>query len=116
MSKNKKGFTLIELLVVTAIIGILSAIGLVALNGAREKSRDSKRQSDLDQIRAALVLYHDDNSDAYYDAGGAAIRINGGANPGFTAAMGQYLPNIPERPSDTGATDNDYWYINDTGA
>lgn len=57
---NKKGFTLIELLVVIAIIAILSAIGLVALNGAREKARDAKRRSDLAQIRTALNLFYDD--------------------------------------------------------
>ncbi len=57
---QKKGFTLIELLVVIAIIGILSAIGLVSLNGAREKARDAQRKSDLSQIRTALVLYYDD--------------------------------------------------------
>lgn len=62
---KKKGFTLIELLVVIAIIGILSTIGLVALNGAREKARDAQRQSDLAQVRTALSLYYDDNSFAY---------------------------------------------------
>lgn len=61
MMKQKKGFTLIELLVVIAIIGILSAIGLVSLNGAREKARDSKRQTDLQGIGTALALYYDDN-------------------------------------------------------
>jgi len=60
MTNNKKGFTLIELLVVIAIIGILSAIGLVSLNGAREKARDAQRKSDLAQISTALVLYADD--------------------------------------------------------
>src|SRR5689334_14325453 len=116
MANNKKGFTLIELLIVIAIIGVLSAIGLVALNGAREKSRDSKRQSDLDQIRAALVLYHDDNDAFYNTAGPTAVRTDGGADASFSAALQQYLPNVPQHPKDTSNTDNDYWYINDTTA
>lgn len=62
---TKKGFTLIELLVVIAIIAILSAIGLVALNGAREKARDAQRRSDLGQIRTALSLYYDDNNSSF---------------------------------------------------
>ncbi len=65
MQQHKKGFTLIELLVVIAIIGILSAIGLVSLNGAREKARDAQRKSDVSQIRTALILYFDDNSSQY---------------------------------------------------
>lgn len=60
MHNSKKGFTLIELLVVIAIIGILSTIGLVALNGAREKARDATRKSDLAQYRTALALIYDD--------------------------------------------------------
>ncbi|MEK7519007.1 MAG: type II secretion system protein [Patescibacteria group bacterium] len=59
---NRKGFTLIELLVVIAIIGILSAVGLIALNGAREKARDSQRKSDLGQMRTGLALYYDTNN------------------------------------------------------
>ncbi|MDD5040096.1 MAG: type II secretion system protein [Patescibacteria group bacterium] len=62
---RRKGFTLIELLVVIAIIGILATIGLVALNGAREKARDATRKSDLSQVKTALVLYADDHQNAY---------------------------------------------------
>lgn len=61
--KNTRGFTLIELLVVIAIIGILSSVVLASLNGAREGARDSRRQSDLSQLRTAMELYANDNGD-----------------------------------------------------
>ncbi len=59
MNNQKKGFTLIELLVVIAIIGILSTIGLVALNGARGKARDTQRISALRQYALAWQSYGD---------------------------------------------------------
>jgi len=59
---SQKGFTLIELLVVIAIIGLLSTLAVVALNSARQKSRDSKRVADVKQIQTALELYFADNN------------------------------------------------------
>lgn len=56
--KYSKGFTLIELLVVIAIIGLLSSIVFASLNSARAKGRDTKRMSDLHNIRLALELYY----------------------------------------------------------
>ncbi len=63
--RSGRGFTLIELLVVIAIIGILAAIVIVNVNGARVKSRDTKRKGDVKQLQTALGLYYDANSDAY---------------------------------------------------
>lgn len=62
MNNQKKGFTLIELLVVIAIIGILSTIGLVALNGARGKARDTQRISAIRQYALAMQSYGDSNN------------------------------------------------------
>ena len=56
----KKAFTLIELLVVISIIGILVAVSIFGLSGAREASRDAKRKSDLETIRSGLELYRAD--------------------------------------------------------
>lgn len=56
-----KGFTLIELLVVISIIGVLSSVAMTSLNAAKTKARDTKRLSDMEQIRLALELYKSDH-------------------------------------------------------
>ncbi|MBI3115236.1 MAG: type II secretion system protein [Candidatus Kerfeldbacteria bacterium] len=73
MKNTKKGFTLIELLVVIAIIGVLSAIGLVALTGARGKARDAKRISDLRQYALSYQNYYDTQNPNTFDTSGCAV-------------------------------------------
>ena len=53
---EKFGFTLIELLVVIAIVGILVAVGSISYLTASKQSRDTRRKTDLEQIRQALKL------------------------------------------------------------
>jgi general secretion pathway protein G len=54
---KKRGFTLIELLIVIAIIGILIAFGSISYLTASKQSRDTRRKTDLEQIRQALETY-----------------------------------------------------------
>ena len=64
MSKNKifkKAFTLIELLVVMAIMGILIAVAIIGIGIAQRGSRNSSRQSDLNNVKAALESYYGTN-------------------------------------------------------
>lgn len=58
-----RGFTLVELLVVIAIIGILVTIVVIAIDPARviQNSQDTKRRTELNQIKTSLQLYFNDN-------------------------------------------------------
>ncbi len=55
---QKKSFTLVELMIVIAILAILSAIVIFALNPARlfDNFRDSKRVTDISSINKAIVF------------------------------------------------------------
>jgi prepilin-type N-terminal cleavage/methylation domain-containing protein len=67
MRKNEKGFTLVELIVVIAIVAILAAVGIVGYTQFIQNARDTKAQSELDQV--VNLLY----ADALVDG----IRIEG---------------------------------------
>jgi len=60
---GKRGFTLIELLVVVAIIAVLVALLLPALQQARGKAKQITCQSQLSQLSQVVHQYGDDNKD-----------------------------------------------------
>ena len=56
---------MIELLVVIAIIGILSAVVLASLNGARTKGADTVIKADLTQVAREAEIYYGNNNESY---------------------------------------------------
>jgi prepilin-type N-terminal cleavage/methylation domain-containing protein len=64
---NRKGFTLIELLIVIAIIGILAAAILVAVDPVRriQESRDARRSSETNAILNAILNKQVDERTVY---------------------------------------------------
>src|SRR3989344_6336046 len=99
MSK-RKGFTLIELLVVIAIIGILSAVVIASMSGARSKGRDAKRIADTKQLQLALQLFYDAKS-TYPTLGG---------NIDVSAATNLFPDYITVRPTEP-TQGRHYWYV-----
>lgn len=105
-NSKQKGFTLIELLVVVAIIGILAAIMLVALGGARNKARIARATGELSQLRAAMELWADENIPANTYTGGIT-----GSTAGGNANITQILTSINNYDNNsTGASDANTWY------
>jgi prepilin-type N-terminal cleavage/methylation domain-containing protein len=70
MNNNRKGFTLLELIIVVAIIAVLGAAILVALDPARRlhESRNARRWSDITTILDAVVKYQVDNDGTHLTA------------------------------------------------
>lgn len=122
--KKRKGFTLIELLVVIAIIGLLATLAVVALNSARQKSRDAKRVADVKQVQTALELgFVETNS---YPVAATAVVLGSGNqlvlcdNAGSavwqansTGCSTVFMSLVPDNPTPGGA---DYSYTSADGS
>lgn len=115
--ERRKGFTLIELLVVVAVIGLLAAVAIVALNNARARARDAKRLADIRQIQTALEMYFLDKN--HYPntsvPGGIGGKCLCSTDTGFDASCSGtvYMSKVPSNPSprtDGSCTDTDYTY------
>ena len=116
--RSTRGFTILEILVALAIIFVLTGIVVGALSGSREKARDTRRLTDLDQIQVALRLYAEANGEypcedhTACNAAAQSADANGQLGTGGTidTLLAPYLPNVPQDPRHDGST---YFYYYD---
>lgn len=85
-----RGFTLVELLVVTAVIGMLVALLLPAVQMAREASRRASCTSNFRQIGTAIQMYHDALNG--YPPGGISLGRFNKSQQNFSTWTIQILP------------------------
>lgn len=104
--QNTRAFTLIELLVVITVFIFLTTSVMVSFDGAKQKSRDAKRLSDIKSLMNALDLYL--NTQKTYPAGVGGLPGDVGGtclsqplnNMGFAVnCSGQeFMKTVPKSP------------------
>lgn len=111
---RKTGFTLIELLIVVVIIGLLATIAIASYGSIQSKARDAQRLKDLDNVKYALINYHQEHGE-YPSVGGIAGSCyfgSGGSCLSELTASGM-LNSLPKNPR--GSNPADYFYKNNSG-
>lgn len=118
----QKGFTLLEVLLVVAILGILAAIVIVAINPNKQlaQARNAQRQSDVNTILNAVYQYAIDNNGTVPSSiRNSAEEVCSDLSPSNCSGLadltvltdnGTYLVSIPEDPT-AGNTPNSGYTI-----
>lgn len=104
--KTEKGFTLIELLVVITIIGVLTSLFIANMVSVRERAKDARKKSNLNELKTALRLYYNDNQN-YPTAGNLPA-------PGGTFSSGGgvvYMQEVPEYSTYTLSNNGDSFTV-----
>lgn len=99
----KKGFTLVEILVVVTIMSLLASIAAVSYTRFVKQSRDARRKTDIEQVRAGIELYR--NFKGAYPTPGMRF----GIDP-LTDGSTTYMSTLPKDPMSTSPTANTYFY------
>lgn len=64
--QHHQGFTIVELLIVIVVIGILTAITIVAYNGVQNRANDTTVRSELANISKQIEIYRINSQDDSY--------------------------------------------------
>ena len=114
MSKTKPklvcGFTILELMMSIAIIAILTSVILVTISGIKERGRDVRRLSDVNEIQKALNLYF--SSHNVFPVFPVEVKLTG------EDAFSELLKNegfISKAPTDPMPSYGAYTYQSNTG-
>lgn len=113
---NQLAFTLLELLVVMAIVGILTVLGIRSFGSVQQKSRDSRRKQDMQNIGKVLEVYYNDFNHYPYSSGGSMMGCEVGAIQACSwgniwqnfSNQTLYMSELPVDPSG-----NQYFYLAD---
>ncbi len=100
---KKKGFTLVEILVVVTIISLLASIAAISYSRFIKQSRDSRRKTDIEQIRAAIELYRN-----FKSAYPSALTFDGTGEVSDAGVV--YMSRVPSDPLSASDTNNTYYY------
>ncbi len=123
MKKSQRGFTLIELLTVLAILGILMAVVIIALNSSRGGGNDAKTKSQMGSVRSAAEAYSGLNGN-YGTAANCSVGMFANSSSGMSLALN--LSNYPSGTTlDCGSVPSaysvaiklgsGYWCVDSTG-
>jgi len=88
---ENQAFTLIELMVVIAIIGLLSSVVLVSMQGAKRKAQVAKVQQDIEAIYKAILL-----KEATEEVYPSVNNINSAS--GFKTYLAPYITGMGDDP------------------
>ncbi len=94
--RSRDGFSLIELIVVITIITTLIGGSALSYGRFQANARDARRRSDLEQIRAALELFRNNQINGNYPR---TATWTSTTTTGSNGGIGAYINGIPQNPS-----------------